>query len=134
MPCIALSFGVENIIIQSSEQRRGVLDWGSFHVEPNHLTNFKNYTKSLKQRNSLLKKSDTTNMDYWTNEVLSMGFLFTNKETNILLTLSKEFISYTDKLTRFDKNVYNDIKNTSISYYKGWDEGLGAKAKPWQTT
>ena len=50
LPCIALSFGVENIIIQAGEQRRGFLDWGSFHVEPNHLTNFKNYTKSLKER------------------------------------------------------------------------------------
>ena len=127
LPCIALSFGVENIIIQSSEQRRGVLDWGSFHVEPNHLTNFKNYTKSLKQRNTLLKKSDTTNMDYWTNEVLKHGLLVHKQRNQYFIDLSKEFMSYTNKLTRFDKNVYNDIKNTSISYYKGWDEALELK-------
>ena len=125
LPCIALSFGVENIIIQPSEQRRGVLDWGSFHVEPNHLTYFKNYTKSLKQRNSLLKKSDTTNIDYWTNEVLKHGLLVHEERNKYFIDLNKEFISYTEKLTGFDKSVYDDIKNTTISYYKGWDKSLG---------
>ena len=125
LPCIALSFGVENIIIQAGEQRRGFLDWGSFHVEPNHLTNFKNYTKSLKQRNSLLKKSDTTNIDYWTQEVFKYGLLVHNQRNQYFLDLNKEFISYTDKLTSFDKSVYADIKNTTISYYKGWEDSLG---------
>ena len=125
LPCIALSFGVENIIIQAAEQRRGFLDWGSFHVEPNHLANFKNYTKSLKQRNSLLKKSDTTNIDYWTQEVFKHGLLVHNQRNEYFLDLKKEFISYTDKLTNFDKSVYADIKNTTISYCRGWEENLG---------
>ena len=43
LPCIALSFGVENIITQPSEQRRSFVDWGAFHVEPSHLYNLKNY-------------------------------------------------------------------------------------------
>jgi DNA replication and repair protein RecF len=125
LPCIALSFGVENIIIQSSEQRRGFLDWGSFHVEPKHLTNFKNYTKSLKQRNSLLKKSDMTNIDYWTKEVSKHGLLVNEQRNEYFIDLNKEFISYTNKLTDFDKSVYDDIKNTKINYYKGWDKSLG---------
>jgi DNA replication and repair protein RecF len=125
LPCIALSFGVENIIIQSSEQRRGFLDWGSFHVEPKHLTNFKNYTKSLKQRNSLLKKSDMTNIDYWTKEVSKHGLLVHEQRNEYFINLNKEFISYTNKLTDFDKSVYDDIKNTKINYYKGWDKSLG---------
>ena len=125
LPCIALSFGVENIIIQSSEQRRGFLDWGAFHVEPNHLTNFKNYTKSLKQRNSLLKKSDTTSMDYWTNELSKHGLLLHNQRSEYFIDLNKEFVSYTDKLTSFDKSVYNDIKNTTISYNQGWEKAFG---------
>ena len=124
LPCIALSFGVENIIIQSSEQRRGFLDWGSFHVEPNHLTNFKNYTKSLKQRNSLLKKADTTNIDYWTNEVVKHGTLVHNQRSEYFIDLNNEFVNYTKRLTNFDKNVYNDIKNTTISYDQGWGKTL----------
>ena len=124
LPCIALSFGVENIIIQSSEQRRGFLDWGSFHVEPNHLANFKNYTKSLKQRNSLLKKADTTNIDYWTNEVIKHGTLVHKQRSEYFVDLNKEFVSYANKLTNFDKSVYNDIKNTTISYDQGWDKAF----------
>ena len=124
LPCVALSFGVENIIIQSSEQRRGFLDWGAFHVEPKHLVNFKNYTKSLKQRNSLLKKADTTNIDYWTKELACHGLLVHEQRKEYFADLNKEFINYTDKLTNFDKSVYEDIKNTKIDYYQGWDQKL----------
>ena len=125
LPCIALSFGIENIIIQSSEQRRGFLDWGSFHVEPKHLTNFKNFTRSLKQRNSLLKKSNTINIDYWTKEVFKHGLLVHEQRNEYFIDLNREFINYTDKLINFDKSAYDDIKNTTIDYYKGWDKGVG---------
>ena len=29
-----------------------------------------------------------------------------------------------DKLTNFDKSVYDDIKNTTISYDQGWDKSF----------
>ena len=88
-------------------------------MEPNHLANFKNYTKSLKQRNSLLKKADTTNIDYWTKEVASHGLLRHKQRKEYFVDLNKEFINYTDKLTNFDKSVYEDIKNTTIRLLSG---------------
>ena len=119
-PCIALSFGVENIILQSSEQRRGFLDWGAFHVEPSHLYNFKNYTKTLKQRNSLLKKNDESGLDYWTEELCKQGLLLHNQRAEYFKDLNHEFINYIDKLTLLDESAYQDIKNTVIKYNQGW--------------
>ena len=128
LPCIALSFGVENIIIQSSDQRRGFLDWGAFHVEPKHLFHFKNYTKALKQRNSLLKKIDTNGIEYWTKEVLKHGEMVHNQRHQYFLDLNTEFLKYIDNLTGFDKSVYNDIKTTTINYNQGWSDKSSLEA------
>ena len=48
-PVLALNFGVENIITGSSDSRRSMLDWGSFHVEHCYLDLYKNFNKALKQ-------------------------------------------------------------------------------------
>ena len=121
-PCIALSFGVENIILQTSEQRRSFLDWGAFHVEPSHLYNFKNYTKTLKQRNSLLKKNDGSSLSYWTEELCKQGLMLHNQRKEYFKDLNQEFINYIDKLISLDESAYIDIKNTVIKYNQGWHE------------
>ena len=72
-PVLALNFGVENIITGSSESRRSLLDWGSFHVEHNYLDLYKNFNKALKQRNSVLKRKETDSLDYWDNLYVQYG-------------------------------------------------------------
>ena len=128
LPCIALSFGVENIILQSSEQRRGFLDWGAFHVEPSHLFNFKNYTKTLKQRNTLLKKNDETGLEYWTEELCRQGMILHDQRSEYFTDLNQEFINYIDRLTLLDESTYADIKNTVIKYSQGWTDGSTLKS------
>ena len=59
-PVIALTFGTENAITQSADYRRGLLDWGAFHVEQSYLQLYKQYSKILKQRNNLLKVKPMT--------------------------------------------------------------------------
>jgi len=121
LPCIALSFGVENIIMQPSEQRRSFVDWGAFHVEPSHLYNLKNYNKSLKQRNSLLKKQDRSGLEYWTKEVCKQGLLVHEQRAEYFNNLNDQFKGYIDKLIKIDAGAYADIKNTVIMYKQGWD-------------
>jgi len=121
LPCIALSFGSENIINQPSDQRRSFLDWGTFHVEPTHLINYKNYVKTLKQRNSVLKKGADQNLDYWSELVANHGMLVHESRLNYFNALKKQFSSYIDKLSEYDSSVYSDIKNTEIDYKQGWD-------------
>ena len=123
-PCIALSFGVENIINQSSENRRSFLDWGSFHVKPTHSALFTNYTKALKQRNLVLKKGDYDNLDYWTQLLSKHGVELHNARASYFNLLYEQFVAHTEALASFDEDTYKDIKNTSISYSPGWDLGL----------
>ena len=123
LPCIALSFGVENIILQSPEQRRSFIDWGSFHVEPSHLYNFKNYTKTLKQRNTLLKKNDEAGLVYWTEELCRQGIMLNNSRQEYFNDLNKEFMNYIEKMTTLDASAYSDIKGTMIKYNQGWHTG-----------
>lgn len=47
--------GSHELISGTSELRRGLLDWGVFHVEPDFLQSWRRYQRALKQRNSLIR-------------------------------------------------------------------------------
>ncbi|AOA56903.1 DNA replication/repair protein RecF [Acinetobacter larvae] len=46
-----------DIIDHGAKARRQLLDWLMFHVEPGFYQNWQHYSRALKQRNSLLKRS-----------------------------------------------------------------------------
>ena len=46
-----------DIIDQGAKPRRQMLDWLLFHVEPEFYSNWQQYSRALRQRNSLLKSS-----------------------------------------------------------------------------
>lgn len=120
-PVIALSFGTENIINLGSEARRGLLDWGLFHVEPTYLSLFKNFTKCLKQRNILLRDKSSDNLDYWTEKLCCFGEEINIKRKEYFLRLLDQYARLINQFS-LDKEIYiyNDIKNTQISYCQGW--------------
>ncbi len=47
--------GSHELISGTAELRRGLLDWGVFHVEPDFLQAWRRYQRALKQRNSLIR-------------------------------------------------------------------------------
>lgn len=47
----------QDLIYGSPKVRRKWLDWGLFHVEPEYLQRWRDYHRSLRQRNTLLKKA-----------------------------------------------------------------------------
>ena len=98
MPVIALTFGTENAVTQSSEYRRGLLDWGAFHVEPSYLSLYKQYMKTLKQRNNLLKSTTTDSLQFWTEKLGSIGSELDDKRSKYFELLSHE---YTNVLNLF---------------------------------
>ena len=121
-PVIALSFGTENIINLGSDSRRSLLDWGAFHVEPSYLSLFKDYTKCLKQRNMLLRDKSSENLDYWTEKLCSFGESLNTKRKSYFVRLLDQYVHLINRFS-VDKEVdiYDDIKNTTISYYHGWN-------------
>ena len=123
-PIIALTFGTENAVTQSADYRRGLLDWGAFHVEPSYLSLYKQYTKTLKQRNNLLKAKTSDSLQFWTEKLASIGADLDEKRREYFTLLSKEYSNYINLIKSYSDDVYDDIKNTTLSYYKGWDQEL----------
>ena len=123
-PVLALNFGVENIITGSSESRRSLLDWGSFHVEHSYLDLYKNFNKALKQRNSTLKRKDTDNLDYWDELYVQYGEEIHNKRLEYFNLLNDHFIRYKTKILEMIPDVYDDIKDSILTYDQGWDKSM----------
>ena len=127
LPVLALNFGSSNIITGSSEDRRLLLDWGSFHVEHTYLDLYKDYNKSVKQRNSLLKKNELTNIDYWTDVVSELGSKINTIRKAYFNELNCVFDSIKDEMQNLLPNIYADIKQSKISYNQGWPDDLSLK-------
>tara|TARA_X000000368_G_C23055342_1_gene723591 strand:- start:3231 stop:4346 length:1116 start_codon:yes stop_codon:yes gene_type:complete len=123
-PVLALNFGVENIITGTSDTRRALLDWGSFHVEHSYLDLYKNFTKALKQRNSVLKRKETVDLDYWDKLYIQYGEEIHKKRSEYFKVLNDHFIQYKNKILEIIPNAYDDIKDSILSYDQGWDESM----------
>ncbi len=62
--------GSHALIAGSSEVRRSFLDWGVFHVEPDFLARSRQYRRTLRQRNVLLKQgAGDADLDLWDAEL-----------------------------------------------------------------
>lgn len=55
LPVHVLEPGMHSLIGEGPSQRRRFLDWGVFHVEPGYLAAWRNYRRTLGQRNAALK-------------------------------------------------------------------------------
>ena len=54
LPLVLMTPDSHQLITGTARQRRHWLDWAMFHVEPDYLTWWRTYHKSLRQRNALL--------------------------------------------------------------------------------
>ncbi|PJD93467.1 MAG: DNA replication/repair protein RecF [Legionella sp.] len=114
LPCQIVYADIFQIIDAGSAQRRSLLDWGMFHVEPSYLTVLKNYKQVLKQRNALLKQNASyrlfipwdEQLSHWAEQLHGMRKkyfeLWRNKLIDILPCLTETCCD--------------------LSYYKGWDK------------
>ena len=134
LPILALNFGAENIVTGTSDDRRALIDWGVFHVEQTYLTLFKDYNKTLKHRNKILKSKNIDNLDYWTKLLSEKGEQLNVLRENYFKQLCDCFKQYKDSIVRNIPDIYADIKNISISYNKGWPKSLALESAMMQST
>lgn len=105
----------------SPKLRRQFIDWGVFHIEPKFLPAWQRVQKSLKQRNTLLRKGKVTNQELavWDHE-----FCIASEEID---SYRKEYI---EKLIPiFEKILFQllGLKDITLSYYRGWDKDTSLK-------
>ena len=123
-PVLALNFGVENIITGPSDSRRSLLDWGAFHVEHSYIDLYKNFNKALKQRNTVLKRKDVANLDYWDELYVSYGEQIHSKRSEYFSLLNEHFMEYKTKILNIIPDAYDDIKDSKLTYDQGWNKSM----------
>ena len=126
-PVLSLAFGQENIINLPSENRRNLLDWGLFHVKPDYLGLLQTYQKCLQQRNYLLKKGSTEDIEYWTNKLAESGEKISNERIAHFDKINKSFQTFVDIAAKNANRAHQDIRSVTISYKRGWDEKTALK-------
>ena len=83
--------------------------------------------KALKQRNSLLKKNDLININYWTDLVSDLGSEINSTRKTYFENLNNVFQSIKEEMQGLLPDIYADIKDCNISYYQGWDKNIPLK-------
>ncbi|MBT5418018.1 MAG: DNA replication/repair protein RecF [Thiotrichales bacterium] len=109
-----------NLVIGSPKGRRSFLDWGMFHVEQKFLAISKKYRDSLRQRNALLKRKDSSDIEisYWNSIVAESGEQLSNYRENYFREVIELYQSNIAEKLPIPKEF-----DLSFSYRRGWKEG-----------
>lgn len=110
------------VILGGPGSRRQLLDWGVFHVEHSFFSLWANYSKVLKHRNQLLKRTKdkkTSEDRYWREQLSYYGEQITDLRQSYVLELTK----YLQEMTQ---SFLPDV-TLDVSLRVGWDS---AKSLP----
>ena len=115
---VQLLDGEANQLIRGGpKHRRQFLDWGAFHVEPLFYETWKRYHRSLKHRNSLLKRDRSQKeIEIWDIELAAHG----EKLNEIRQQYLQDFRTHAFGLTG------QSLENVpvSLAYQRGWPERM----------
>jgi DNA replication and repair protein RecF len=101
--------------------RRQFVDWGVFHVEHTFLDLWRRMQRTLKQRNSLLRrgKIGATELTPWDQEFGRLAEAITDSRKDYFERWQQELIAITEKLWPGGMSI-------EFSFYPGWDRRLNA--------
>jgi len=115
LPVQAITPDSHKLVQDGPDERRRFLDWGLFHVEPQFLSYWQDYRKSLSQRNKLLREgAPNREIDLWTEPFLKSA-----------LQLSEAREIYTQRLQEALLLRMKEMALTfhvELSYRAGWDK------------
>jgi DNA replication and repair protein RecF len=120
LPLQVLTPGLSDLVFGSPVERRQWLDWGLFHVEPEHLRAWRQYLHALKQRNAALKAVAAGELPesallVWTDEVAGAGDLVNQRRQR-----------YVNDLEPLLSQVLGDLApelRVDMVYEPGWRAG-----------
>jgi DNA replication and repair protein RecF len=108
-------FGHINVIIFSPEEismvrglpdlRRRYLDRAVFTSDSTYLALFHDYTKILKNRNTLLKSNDKTGFEIWTDQLIQSGERIMAKRNEYLNDIKGLLQNYHNSISGIDEHV-----------------------------
>jgi len=84
---------------QNAKHRRGALDWGLFHVEPDFSLHWTRYQRILHQRNAALKSQNQTKSRHaWDEELVEIGEKIHNARAKLITQLLPHYQSCCQQL------------------------------------
>jgi len=117
LPILTINPDSFELINGPPKPRRQFLDWLSFHVEPRFLPAWRKLQECLKQRNNLLRhdRIEVFQLRSWDAQLI--GFA---EEIDSIRTAS--FSHFLEAFEQYRESL--DLDNVSISYRRGWKDGL----------
>jgi DNA replication and repair protein RecF len=119
LPLLIINAGSFQLIEGSPVQRRQFLDWLVFHVKPDFAELWRALQKTLKQRNSLLRRDKISRSDIkpWNNELVRLAHAIDTARSEVFTSLMACF-------GQFGQEFAVDQLNIEMEYDRGWDKGL----------
>lgn len=117
MPILVITPESEGILTGGAEQRRRLIDWALFHVEPGYLPVHQAYQRALRQRNALLKAPGFgEEREVWDRQLVQSGEAIHRYRTG-----------YLRELLPLVGEVAADLQTPEVNlvYRPGWDLGAG---------
>jgi DNA replication and repair protein RecF len=114
LPCQIVYSDLFQIMDAGPSVRRGVLDWGLFHVKHAYLAVWKNYKRALKQRNALLRaRAPYAQCIPWDNQLNTFAMQLDALRQDYVKDWVQHFNCILNQLTS---------EECTLTYYKGWDK------------
>lgn len=118
MPVVCFSPESHELVSGGAESRRRFFDWIVFHVEPDFAGAYRRYTRLLRQRNALLKRSTTSEeLAVWTSELAMAGEALAEYRMRV-------FPAFAAGMTRSLSSLLGEMGQAEISHKRGWRDGI----------
>ena len=119
-PTMLVNSDIHQLISGSPQGRRRLLDWGVFHVEPLFEVSWKTFSRLLRQRNALLKRSPEKEV------IATWDELFVEAAEEVTRYREMHIAKYTPVICELGKRVLGD-EQIKLTYQRGWPEGVSLK-------
>jgi DNA replication and repair protein RecF len=117
LPVQVIDPGVHKLVEDSAFRRRRWMDWATFHVEHGFVETWAGYTRTLKQRNAILKRvqsaggSAGAELDAWDFELSRLGEKLSGARRGMIDALQPHWQETVLALSGL---------NLELTYFQGW--------------
>ncbi|MDX1460065.1 MAG: DNA replication/repair protein RecF [Xanthomonadales bacterium] len=121
LPFVLIEPNSHLLVSGPPDTRRRFMDWGVFHVEPQHLSNWRRYSRALKQRNAALKAGQR-------DVVASLGPVMNELAEQLHRARQAQLEPWLDSVSNLLNELSPRLGELRFQYRKGWKEDHYAEA------
>lgn len=114
LPTVVFHPETHGDFLNEAEQRRRLLDWAVFHVEPAFAETWRAHQRVLKQRNAALASSSPIEARSWDSSLATIG-----SEMNALRETT--FVRLEAAFLRFHRALGGEPRSVVLSWRRGWE-------------